>query len=180
MVLLLICDLVLVIVCLELQILSEQAMIAEFDRCDKEYAAGISVPAGLDNTLNNPLGVPVCKPDLQRANSLHEAEIILAWCSVTILAIFLAENLLLIVCQGLEYFTDFFYVMELFVVSFSLALELVFLLAATPAANIGSLFIIARTWRFARVAHGFYFLEHSSEHSAQGGDTEKHAGKEPS
>ena len=44
------------------------------------------------------------------------------------------------------------------------AIEFLFLIDAIPTASLGALFVIARTWRFARVAHGFDFLEHAEEH----------------
>ena len=166
MVVLLILDMILVIAGLELQILSQTAMIDEYKRCFQQYNHVFAVPPGLNNSLNNPENIPVCMPDSHMAHTYHHIEQMLAWFSVTILVIFLVENLLHIMLLGLDYFQDVFYVLDLTVVTLSLTLELIFLIDIVPAATAGGLLVIARTWRFARIAHGFYFLEHEEEHNA--------------
>jgi len=165
MVTLLIIDMILVIVSLELQIMSQNALIQEYKRCYGQYNNVFAVPPGLNNGLNNPVNLPVCVPDTHKAHNYHHVEQILAWFSVSILVVFLVENLLHIILLGLDYFQDFFYVLDLTVVTLSLILELVFLIDLIPGATVGGLLVIARTWRFARIAHGFYFLEHEDEHS---------------
>eukprot|EP00873_Tetraselmis_striata_P028888 jgi/Tetstr1/449152/TSEL_036362.t1 len=82
---LLVFDLVLVIASLELQILSEQAELAEWTKCNAQFNAGLAVPRGLNSSMNNPEGLPVCEPNLHYAHLLHDIEKSLAWFSVAIL-----------------------------------------------------------------------------------------------
>jgi hypothetical protein len=166
---LLVFDLVLVISSLELQILSDQAALAEWNKCDKEFDAGVAVPRGLNNPISNPQGLPVCEPNLHYAHLLHQMEFVLAWLSVGILSLMLVENVLLFICLGTEFLTDFFYMLDTFVVSLSMAFELTALFGVLSSNALGGLLVIGRTWRFARVAHGFYFLEHIEEKSRSHG-----------
>lgn len=162
---LLVLDLVLVIASLELQILSDQAELAEWKKCDAQFDAGLAVPRGLRGPMNNPQNLPVCEPDLHYAHLLHHVEIALAWFSVGILCLMLLENALLFLCLGMEFLCDVFYMLDTFVVSVSLAFEIAALSGFLANNALGGLLIIGRTWRFARVAHGFYFLEHVEEKS---------------
>lgn len=78
----------------------------------------------------------------------------------------LLENALLLLCLGVKEFCgDLFYMLDTFVVAISLAFELAALSGFLDQTTLGGLLIIGRTWRFARVAHGFYFLEHVEEKS---------------
>eukprot|EP00873_Tetraselmis_striata_P034760 jgi/Tetstr1/455024/TSEL_041881.t1 len=144
----------------------EQAELAEWTKCNAQFNAGLAVPRGLNSSMNNPEGLPVCEPNLHYAHLLHDIEKSLAWFSVAILCTMLLENALLLLCLGVKEFCgDLFYMLDTFVVAISLAFELAALSGFLDQTTLGGLLIIGRTWRFARVAHGFYFLEHVEEKS---------------
>jgi hypothetical protein len=102
-------------------------------------------------------------------HALHEAEFILACISAGILTLFLLEQFGLMLALKREYFRHKALLLDFFVISFSLALE-IFVLNMT----IGGLLVLARAWRFARVGHGVFegqekieeieFEEHHEHH----------------
>jgi hypothetical protein len=68
---------------------------------------------------------------------------------------------------GWFFFRHFFFILDVFVVTVSLALELVAVASAHMGLVVGNILIIARMWRFFRVAHGIYFLDHRSDHRSE-------------
>jgi len=87
---------------------------------------------------------------------LEKAEEDLLYVSVVILSLFLFHILLLIIANGREFFYHPFEVLDLFVVSISLAFEL-----ATPDEASVGLLIVGRAWRFLRIGHGIFDVEES-------------------
>jgi len=83
-------------------------------------------------------------------HDIHTAEKYLTWASIGILVIFLLEQFLLISDMGKHYLHPMF-ILDFAVISSSLAIELI----VTNLA-IGGLIVLARTWRFARIAHGVF------------------------
>lgn len=75
--------------------------------------------------------------------------------SITILCLFLVEQFLLFIALQQEYFYNVFHILDVVVVSMSIYLEVTF--SNNPE---GGLLIIARTWRFARIAHGLIESTH--------------------
>nr|AQA27241.1 LPHV1 [Lingulodinium polyedra]AQA27242.1 LPHV1 [Lingulodinium polyedra] len=82
-------------------------------------------------------------------HSLHDAEKILAYISIGILVIFIIEQLLLIAAMRGAYFREKLMVLDGFVITLSLLLEI--LVTNLP---LGGLLVVARIWRFARAGHG--------------------------
>uniref|UniRef100_A0A7S1SYW7 Hydrogen voltage-gated channel 1 n=1 Tax=Tetraselmis chuii TaxID=63592 RepID=A0A7S1SYW7_9CHLO len=68
---------------------------------------------------------------------------------------------------GWFFFRHFFFILDVFVVTVSLALEMVAVASAHMGLVVGNILIIARMWRFFRVAHGIYFLDHRSDHRSE-------------
>lgn len=81
-------------------------------------------------------------------HTLHDAEKTLAYISMGILAIFLVEQLLLMMELKAEYCKPMF-LLDFAVITSSLALEIVLV-----DMHMVGLLVLARTWRFARVGHG--------------------------
>jgi hypothetical protein len=61
------------------------------------------------------------------------------------------ENFMLLFCMGMDFVRSPWHMLDIFVVSMSIFLEVVFM--DQPE---GGLLIIARSWRFARIGHGLY------------------------
>jgi len=76
---------------------------------------------------------------------------------MAILAIFLIEQLLRIIALRCAYFRQALNLLDLFVITLSLALEV--LVTHLP---LGGLLVIARVWRFARAGHGAIETVHKS------------------
>lgn len=89
-------------------------------------------------------------------HKLHDIERVFVIISVVILAVFLAENFLLLMCVGVEFFSNPFYVMDISVVSLSIGLEVLALSQVLTEMPFVGLLVLARAWRFARVGHGVY------------------------
>merc|ERR1711998_723310 len=81
---------------------------------------------------------------------LHTLEQALAEVSLSILVVFAIENVLLLAALRTAFLLNFFHTLDLVVVVLSITFEVMF--SAHPE---GWLLIIARSWRFARIGHGF-------------------------
>uniref|UniRef100_A0A7S4IEM6 Voltage-gated hydrogen channel 1 n=1 Tax=Odontella aurita TaxID=265563 RepID=A0A7S4IEM6_9STRA len=104
--------------------------------------------------------------DEHKHHAVHTAHTALFWMTVIILCTFLLELSIMIVCLGGAFFTKPFYVLDLFVVSLSLAFELTFkYVDQSQLASIAGLLILARLWRFARIGHGL--VESTNKWQAQ-------------
>jgi len=165
---LLILDLITVVTSLELQIQSSQKKGQAKSICLHEYETGHAMPTYMENnTTCNPDGLHACDYTEQEpyhmAHTLHSAELGLAYTSIAILSTFLLENLAMVAALGWNFFRHFFFVLDIVVVAVSLALEIVAVASAHLELTVGNILIVARMWRFFRVAHGIYFLEHSEE-----------------
>jgi len=94
-------------------------------------------------------------------HDIHLAEVNLTYISVGILTVFFIEQLLLIIELKSEYCKPMF-ILDLFVISSSLALELFVILSGKVGSGSG-LLVMARTWRFARVGHGVMAAQEEME-----------------
>lgn len=88
--------------------------------------------------------------------SLHVTHEVFFALSVAILAIFEIENFLKIFILKSVFFKNFYYVLDLFVVSISLGLDIGFHVTARLVAELTSMLVIVRTWRLVRIIHGIY------------------------
>uniref|UniRef100_A0A061R0T5 Voltage-gated hydrogen channel 1 n=1 Tax=Tetraselmis sp. GSL018 TaxID=582737 RepID=A0A061R0T5_9CHLO len=164
---LLVLDLLLVVASMELQVQSRIFEGNAKQQCLDAYATASAVPEPfIGNPQCNPAGAPDCDVKAQApyrvAHALHEAELVLAACSMAILSVFLLENLAMLAAIGLQFFHSFFFVLDILVVSISLALESWAISAPNKETLLAlGLIVTARIWRFFRVAHGVYFLEHA-------------------
>lgn len=102
--------------------------------------------------------------DLHKYNGAHIAHQILFWTTIVILTTFQIELCFLIYLIGpAKFFHQVFYVIDLFVVTCSLFLELLYRFA-----NFGELdwealpeiLILFRLWRFVRIGHGLVASTH--------------------
>jgi len=94
--------------------------------------------------------------------TLHDTEIILTYISMGILSLFLLEQFTLIWYLKDQYFKNPLFLLDIFVISVSLTLEIVHM-----SAGLGGMLVMARTWRFARVAHGMVEGSHQVDEVAE-------------
>ena len=99
--------------------------------------------------------------------AIHSLHTVLFSMTIAILGIFLLELSLLIIClKPKVFFRKPFYVLDLVVVTTSLALELGFYFSNNEAvAELAGLLIFARLWRFVRIGHGI--IEVTNEYHGQ-------------
>ena len=88
-------------------------------------------------------------------HDLHTTELVIIYVSVVILTIFLMDNLGLLFANGIDFLRNPFCVMDLFVVVVSIYFEL----SHGSDSWVGFL-VLGRTWRFVRIGHGIYELNH--------------------
>ena len=131
---LLVIDLLIVITSIEVELMYKESQIEAY----KE-----SCTAGKDTLIGD--------------HHLHDVEHKLMITSISILCIFLLEQIALLIGMGIEFFTKPMEVLDLAVVSISLYFEL----HADSFAAI--LLIISRTWRFIRIFHGMFTLDEDHE-----------------
>lgn len=94
--------------------------------------------------------------DPHKYHGVHVAHDVLFWSTILILLTFEIELLFLVYLLGPKTFLhEFLYVLDLFIVSASLILELVFLYASNQALEVlPGILILFRVWRFVRIGHG--------------------------
>mmetsp|Transcript_15411 Transcript_15411/g.31605 ORF Transcript_15411/g.31605 Transcript_15411/m.31605 type:complete len:280 (+) Transcript_15411:201-1040(+) len=93
--------------------------------------------------------------DSHKYETVHIIEACFFYCTVTILVIFLIENIIeMIVLGPMNYFRQVFLVFDLFVVVVSLTLELVLHQLKKNYAEVISILVLFRLWRFVRIGHG--------------------------
>lgn len=98
-------------------------------------------------------GLPEC--DEHKWHSVHLAEEVIFYGTVFILSLFMAENLLEMICMGAgPYFRHFFLALDFVVVLVSLALELWFHFHNEKLQEIVAMLVLMRVWRFVRIGHG--------------------------
>jgi hypothetical protein len=100
------------------------------------------------------LGEPSCDP--HKWERVHKAELGFYGITISILSLFLLENLVELAALGPRvFFKQFWFVADLFIVSISLLLELVFHFAREAAKEtLGGFLVFFRLWRFLRISHG--------------------------
>merc|ERR1711920_937425 len=82
---------------------------------------------------------------------------ILAYISMTILAIFVVEQMVMLYAKGMAYITCKWHVMDFCVILTSLVLEIVL-----SKLHVAGVLVVARVWRFARTGHGVREYNHKS------------------
>jgi Zn-finger protein len=110
---------------------------------------------------NDEIGQPSC--DAHKHSAVHTTEDVLFGITVAILSLFLLENIIEMVTIGpLVFFRQMWFVLDVFIVSVSLALELYFHISdSLELETLAGLLIFARLWRFVRIGHGL--IEVTSE-----------------
>ena len=94
--------------------------------------------------------------DPHKWETVHNAEYVLFIITMTILSIFFVEiSLLMVALTPCVFLRQFWYVLDLFIVVFSIVLEVWFHVASNNTASaLSGLVVIGRCWRFVRVGHG--------------------------
>ncbi|KAL7563135.1 hypothetical protein ACA910_012316 [Epithemia clementina (nom. ined.)] len=94
--------------------------------------------------------------DEHKWRPVHIAEEVLFGITIGILSILLFENLVTLwALRPAVFFRQAFYVFDLFIVSVSLGLELLFhVLGEDNVASLAGLLVLGRVWRFVRISHG--------------------------
>jgi hypothetical protein len=102
--------------------------------------------------------------DSHKWEAVHKAHTALFVTSVCILSSFAIELVALFIALGLPFCRNPLYLVDAVVVLTTLALEIS--LRATPAGTLPGMLILARLWRFLRIAHGVVVSTHETEHHA--------------
>lgn len=89
---------------------------------------------------------------------VHTTHIVLRITTLVILSIFFIELFLVMAACGLRaFFSKFFYVLDLIIVTVSLVLEILFItLDESELELLLGLLILGRLWRFVRIGHGIF------------------------
>jgi hypothetical protein len=100
--------------------------------------------------------------DEHKYPGVHTTEVLLRSITFIILSIFMVELLLLIAACGIRKFmSHLFYVVDLVIVSVSLALEIVVIMLDESQLELAvGLLILTRVWRFVRIGHGLIATTH--------------------
>lgn len=100
--------------------------------------------------------------DEHKYEDVHAAHKVLLSFTLFILSTFLLELITLMFILGLKgFFSKFFYVLDLVIVSVSMALELTFLKSdLTGVEAVAGIILISRVWRFVRIGHGIFETTH--------------------
>ena len=111
--------------------------------------------------------------DYHKHHGAHVAHDVLFWCTIVILTTFELELLFVLYLLGLKkFFHHCVYIVDLFVVTVSLGLELAFHWAKNENLEVlPGILIIFRLWRFIRIGHGLvattYEIEEHKTHLAK-------------
>jgi hypothetical protein len=93
------------------------------------------------------------------AHSLHEWAELMEYLSLTILLVFLLENVLLLIANGYKFLRNPWHTLDLVVVVVSIGFELDAIMVTGDNAVVG-LVVLARLWRFIRIGHGLHEILH--------------------
>jgi len=106
-----------------------------------------------------------CNPE--KWPNVHAAEEVFFWITIVILSTFLLENLVqIVVLTPQVYFRQVFYVLDFFIITVSISLEVTFQVHDDEALqNLVGLLVLGRVWRFVRISHGL--IEVTSEIASQ-------------
>ena len=90
--------------------------------------------------------------------ALHIIHSALLTTSVIVLSVFFLELSILVIGIGFRhFFNNFFYVLDLFVITVSLGLEILFVVMKNSrASDLVGLLILFRLWRLVRIGHGIF------------------------
>lgn len=133
------------------------SMSSEGHGTDDHHAHDIcdAAKSGYDST-----GIAAC--DSHRWQFVHITEEFLFYCTISILVIFLIENLVEMAALGVRKFaSQIFLVLDFLVVLISLVLEILFHIMKSNFQEVVAMLVFFRLWRFIRIGHGL--LEVSSE-----------------
>lgn len=100
--------------------------------------------------------------DAHKHPAVHTAHVALLAVSISILSLFAVELVALLVALGGAFCRNPLYVLDFIVVIASLTLEIT--LFATPAGDMWHMLVLARLWRFLRIAHGVGASTVESQH----------------
>lgn len=154
---------------------------------------GLAIPSGdaeyveVQHTFLTIEEAKVCveeKPEHKTAVTLEEIDHIFTIASISILVIFLVENIMFMFAFHLSYFKIIYFPFDLFVVLVSMASEILAIVHHSkdePDVNtttslgtasslyreggspVAALLIMGRFWRFARIGHAVYLLQAAEE-----------------
>lgn len=104
--------------------------------------------------------------DTHKWSTVHKVEGILFILTITILSIFFVELMTMVVVLGKSFFKQFFYVLDLFIVTTSLSLEIAFaIIHEDYLIAMTGILLFGRIWRFVRIGHGL--IEVTAEYAAK-------------
>lgn len=96
--------------------------------------------------------------DEYKYSQVHTVDLVLRIMTIAILSSFAIELVILMAACGVKtFFSNFFYILDLVVVSISLALEILFLILDEAQLELlVGILILSRLWRFVRIGHGIF------------------------
>jgi len=104
--------------------------------------------------------------DPHKWTTVHTVERVLFAFTITILSIFLLELVTMAMILQANFFRQFFYVLDLFIVATSLTLELLFhFLHKDILTSLAGFLVFFRVWRFVRIGHGI--IEVTAEYAGR-------------
>ena len=116
---------------------------------------------GLEADYNSDAG---CDP--HKWARVHTAEMALFAMTLTILSVFMIElNVEMIALRPAVFFRQFFFLLDYFIISVSLALEILFhSLSDDSIQSLVGLLVFVRIWRFVRIGHGIVEITNEVAH----------------
>jgi len=107
--------------------------------------------------------------DSHKWHKVHTAETFLISLTLAILGIFFVElTITMIALKPKIFFRQIFYAVDYFIVSVSLALEILFVFRGDDiSASLFGLVILGRVWRFVRIGHGIVELTEDVAHERE-------------
>lgn len=104
--------------------------------------------------------------DEHRYSGVHIAEEVLFYLTILILSIFMIElNCAMVALTPSIFFRQFFFALDYFIITVSLALEITFhILSDELYQSLSGLLVIFRIWRFIRIGHGIVELTNEAAH----------------
>jgi hypothetical protein len=96
--------------------------------------------------------------DPHKWGTVHKLEEALFWCTISILSVFFIELMAMIVVLERAFFRQFFYVLDLWIVTTSLVLELAFhFISAETLVAFTGILVFGRLWRFVRIGESLLY-----------------------
>ena len=108
--------------------------------------------------------------DAHKHSGVHVAHDVMLWMSVVILSLFALEMIILFAIERLVFLRNPLYVFDVFIISAALSIE-IYLYShkagdSDQLSALAGLLVLARSWRFVRIGHAIFMVNHKQQHSS--------------